>query len=70
MAGEDFAPIDSLLEFEQNETLKQIFVEIVNDEEWEPDEIFFVKLKVENPDTTVLGLTSICEVTIINDDGK
>ncbi|CAG5136336.1 unnamed protein product [Candidula unifasciata] len=46
-----------------------IQIEIIDDNIWEPDEFFFVKLKVvSNTEACVLGSISICEVTIINDD--
>lgn len=59
--------------FATNEQLRQLYVEIIDDNEWEPDEFFFVKLslpdKEENEDI-VLGNISITQVTIINDDGR
>jgi solute carrier family 8 (sodium/calcium exchanger) len=60
--------------FEKDEDLKHIDIEIIDDNEWEPDEIFFVKLAIDptNPDAknVVLGKKAIQEITIINDDGK
>lgn len=70
LAGEDYKPYDKVVEFKKKEALREVYIEIVDDFEWEPDEFFFVKLKTETPETCVLGQTSICEVTIINDDGK
>lgn len=70
MAGEDFKPYNKVVDFKKKEALREVHIEIVDDFEWEPDEFFFVKLKVENPETCVLGPVSICEVTIINDDGE
>ncbi|RUS70487.1 hypothetical protein EGW08_021750 [Elysia chlorotica] len=71
VSGEDYKPFNGLVEFKEakNETLREVWIEIVDDCEWEPDEFFFAKLKVESPeDDCVLGPVSICEVTIINDD--
>ena len=45
---------------------------IVDDNQWEPDEEFFVKLTLLPGDenlNTRLGKTSIMEITILNDDG-
>ncbi|XP_055876375.1 sodium/calcium exchanger 3-like isoform X2 [Biomphalaria glabrata] len=68
VAGEDYKAFEGTVEFKKNEALREIFIEIVDDFEWEPDEFFFVKLKVDADSGCVLGPISICEVTIINDD--
>lgn len=46
-------------------------MEIVDDNKWEPDEEFFLRMSVvHHKDAPVkLGNTSIMEVTIIDDDG-
>ncbi|BFZ17830.1 hypothetical protein BsWGS_20869 [Bradybaena similaris] len=67
-AGEDYKPFNKIVDFKKNEALREVYIEIVDDFEWEPDEFFFVKLKIENTENCVLGPNSICEVTIINDD--
>ena len=51
----------------------QIGVTIIDDNQWEPDEEFFVKLTLipgEESENVRLGRTSIMEITILNDDGK
>lgn len=51
----------------------QIGVTIVDDNQWEPDEEFFLKLSMvpgEEYSDVRLGRTSIIEITILNDDGK
>lgn len=57
--------------FKPDETIKHITIEIIDDNEWEEDEVFFVKLSSYDPsDKRVqIGHQSITEVTIINDDG-
>jgi solute carrier family 8 (sodium/calcium exchanger) len=47
-------------------------LEIVDDNQWEPDEEFFVKLTLipQESENVRLGRTSIMEITILNDDGK
>ena len=49
-------------------------VEIVNDNQWEPDEEFFLKMTLlydeEDRLHVQLGRVSIMEITILNDDGK
>lgn len=50
----------------------QIGINIVDDNQWEPDEEFFVKLNLipNECDDVKLGRTSIMEITILNDDGN
>lgn len=50
----------------------KVDVEIVDDNQWEPDEEFFLKLSLvatENNENVQLGHMSIMEITILNDDG-
>merc|ERR1719157_338115 len=67
---EDYKPLNEILTFEPNERTKEIGLEIVDDNQWEPDEEFFVKLTmIPNESENVrLGRTSIMEITILNDD--
>lgn len=74
LVGEDYKPFSEDVSFAKNEELRQVFIEIVDDFEWEPDEFFFVKLTIpEKSDGShehvALGNVSINQVTIINDDG-
>lgn len=43
-AGDDYDAVDTVLEFKKGEKEKFIEVKIHDDEEWEPDEDFLVKL--------------------------
>jgi len=68
---EDYEPINQVLTFAPGEEEKQLGVNIVDDNQWEPDEEFFVKLTLLPGDenlNTRLGKTSIMEITILNDD--
>ena len=60
--------------FEKEEKFKYVDIEIIDDNEWEPDEVFFVKLALDPDDpnsrTAIIGKKSIQEITIINDDGQ
>ncbi|CAG0887576.1 unnamed protein product [Darwinula stevensoni] len=69
-AGQDYVKIQEVLEFEPNETEKMIEVEILNDEQWEPDEEFFLKLNLVSgeEDGVELGRINVLEITILNDD--
>jgi len=71
--GEDYQAVDEILTFEPMETEKEIGITIVDDNQWEPDEEFFLKLSLlsagQGPSKEVkLGRTSIMEITILNDD--
>ncbi|KAH9502544.1 Sodium/calcium exchanger 3 [Bulinus truncatus] len=71
-AGEDYKPIKQLLTFAEGERTKEAFVEIVDDDVWEPDEFFFVKLfhhpEGSGEDEVEIGQLGINQVTIVNDD--
>ncbi|XP_052770198.1 sodium/calcium exchanger 2-like isoform X2 [Mya arenaria] len=67
-AGTDFKEIKETIVFDPNQTHKEVEIEIIDDNIWEPDEVFFVRLSVE-PDTgCTIGNRKICQVTILNDD--
>ena len=71
--GEDYQAVDEVLTFEPKETEKEIGITIVDDNQWEPDEEFFLKLSLLSGDESgevKLGRTCIMEITILNDDGK
>lgn len=72
MAGSDYEAKKDVLVFKAGETLKHIDVTIIDDNEWEENEVFFLKLsRFDYKDDTVeIGEQSITEVTIINDDGE
>lgn len=69
-AEKDYIPLKSDIVFGPNETEKSIDVIVIDDDEWEPDEVFFVKLMLDNEivQDAVLGSKTIQEVTILNDD--
>jgi len=72
MSGSDYEAKKDVLVFKPGETLKHIDITIIDDNEWEENEVFFLKLcRFDYKDNTVeIGEQSITEVTIINDDGK
>lgn len=67
-AGTDYKPINEIIHFKENEMLQQIYIEIIDDFEWEPDEFFFVQLVLLTETEVSLGKNHIMQVTIINDD--
>lgn len=69
-ANEDYMPINEVVVFGPGETEKEVFVTILDDTQWEPDEEFFLRLSLlpnEGGDVT-LGRTAVMEVIILNDD--
>jgi len=69
--GEDFKAVNQVLTFLPSETEKLIEITIIDDNQWEPDEEFFVKLSLVQTDDhndIKLGRTSIMEIMILNDD--
>ena len=63
--GEDYQAVDEILTFEPMETEKEIGITIVDDNQWEPDEEFFLKLSLLSSGPTKdvkLGRTSIMEI--------
>ncbi|XP_076058924.1 sodium/calcium exchanger 2-like isoform X3 [Oratosquilla oratoria] len=70
--GEDYVQINEIVTFEPGEVEKPISIEIINDNQWEPDEEFFLKLSLllneKERQNVQLGRISIMEITILNDD--
>ena len=71
-ADSDYVAKKDTLVFKPDETSKHVTIEIIDDNEWEEDEVFFVKLSCYDASETQvqIGHQSITEVTIINDDGR
>ncbi|XP_064633303.1 sodium/calcium exchanger 3-like isoform X2 [Lineus longissimus] len=71
-SNSDYVPKKELLVFEKEEVEKKIDIEIIDDNEWEPDEMFFAKIAVDttsaDSNNMVIGRRSVCQVTIIDDD--
>jgi len=75
MSGEDFVHTRGKLEFKAGVTELAIKVPLIDDTEFEPDEDFFVQLKMpktgnkgDKSDEFEFGALSIAKVTILNDD--
>ena len=68
VAGEDFEPVDELLEFRDGQKITTFDVVIKDDEDWEPDEDFYVQLYDAETDRPLDGLDCRSKVTIIDDD--
>jgi len=67
-ANEDYVPFDGIIEFGNGETTKTFQVGIKDDDNWEPDEDFFVQLYEPNTNEELVGQDTKTRVTIIDDD--
>ncbi|CAF0956523.1 unnamed protein product [Adineta ricciae] len=69
-AGEDYVKLSEEFRMEPGQQEKKITIHVIDDNQWEPDETFFVKLSLpEGEETrTKLGSKTVALVTIINDD--
>ncbi|XP_067672018.1 sodium/calcium exchanger 2-like [Haliotis asinina] len=67
-ANSDYKPFKETIVFEPGVTTKQIDIEIIDDNEWEPDEVFFVRLTAEPDQQARIGKRSVTQITILNDD--
>jgi len=67
-ANEDYKPFDGVIEFGNGEDTKTFDVIINDDDNWEPDEDFFVQLYDPNSNEELVGQDTKTRVTIIDDD--
>ncbi|KAK3092010.1 hypothetical protein FSP39_024428 [Pinctada imbricata] len=67
-AIQDYKPLKETLVFQPDETIKHIDIEIIDDNIWEPDEVFFVRVTAEPDQMAVVGKRAITQVVILNDD--
>lgn len=69
-SGEDYIELRQVVLFQPGEVQRKVSVQIVQDNQWEPDETFFLKLSLpaDASDKVILGRKVVMEVTIIDDD--
>ena len=65
---EDYEKVDKVLEFSKDEGHQEINVKIHDDEEWEPDEDFYLDLYDAESGVKLLGGDISSKITIIDDD--
>ena len=68
IAGDDYEKFDDTIEFKQGEKQRYIDVKILDDDDWEPDEDFFVQLYDPATLEELIGKDTKTRVTIIDDD--
>jgi len=67
-AGKDFAGVDETINFTKGQAFAEIKIGIFDDEEWEPDEDFFVELYDGINNVRLPGEDTKTRVTILDDD--
>jgi len=67
-AGDDYEAVDEIIDFKSGELQNHINVKINDDDNWEPDEDFFVQLIDANTNEELTGKDTRTRVTIIDDD--
>jgi len=69
----DYIPVNEVVVFGPYSRTREVAVEIVDDNQWEPDEEFFLRLSIVEEDferdDVALGRQSIMEIVILDDDG-
>ena len=72
VAGEDYIALHQFVTFLPGETEKEVMLEVLNDDAWEPDEDFYVKLSYPtncgNSQNFKFGRNKILTITTLNDD--
>lgn len=66
--GSDYEKIDKLLEFKKGQDELEVMIKIFDDDEWEPDEDFYVDLHDAQSNARLIGQDTSTRVTIIDDD--
>jgi len=67
VCGEDYVHSSGVLEFKPHQAEREIAIEIIDDDEWEPDENFFVRLFNASAEVSRMELATT-QVLILNDD--
>ncbi|CAC5384183.1 SLC8A [Mytilus coruscus] len=68
VAIEDYIEFKQSLVFEPGETMNYIEIDIVDDDIWEEDEVFFAKISIDPSEPGVVGRRAITQIIVLNDD--
>lgn len=66
--GRDFDGIDNIITMKGNESERTIEVKIHDDDEWNPDNDFYIELYDTRTKKRLMGDDSECKVTILDED--
>lgn len=64
----DYVPVNEIIRFEKGQYEAKITIKIIDDDQWNPDREFFVKLYDVNSDELITGKDRETRITIIDDD--
>eukprot|EP00347_Sterkiella_histriomuscorum_P010084 403338741 len=67
-SGEDYEKIERSIKFKKDQESQKLKIKIMDNEEWEPDEEFFVELYDYRTGYVLKGKDVKCSITIIDDD--
>ena len=67
-SGKDFVHIEQQLNFKQGEEYNHVDIQIIDDDNWEPDRDFFVQLHDGSTQDALRGHDTRTRITIIDDD--
>lgn len=69
VSGKDFDAIDQIIEWKKTKKREaEVSIKIIDDENWEPDEDFFVELYDVNTRKKLVGEDTRTRITIMDDD--
>lgn len=66
--NQDYTPVDKVIKFKQGESEQSIDILIKDDDDWNPDRDFFVKLYDAHSGELLEGKDRETRITIIDDD--
>ncbi len=66
--GDDYGKVDEIINFEDGQETGSVSISIVDDEDWEPDEDFYVELYDPHSRISLEGIDTKTTITIIDDD--
>ena len=66
--GDDYGEFDKVITIAKDKKEETIEIEIIDDDQWEPDEDFYVELQDPLTGERLAGEDTQCRVTIIDDD--
>ena len=67
-ADKDYIPVDTCIEFSNGQSEAEVIVKIIDDDNWEPDEDFFVELYDPVTNRRLTGEDTRTRITILDDD--
>ena len=67
-AGDDYVALNKAVHFNADDSELVVEIGVIDDDQWEPDEDFYVELFHVNTETPLHGEDVKCTITIIDDD--